>query len=354
MSLRNETVTTGSAREECFDYLRVVAAILVIVIHVCASEWKVVDIHSSDWVILSVYKTLAKISVPIFFMISGRFVLNPEKELSGKKLLQKCVRLVIAFAAWSTVYTILNICRVAAAGEPLSANMKWIVLEFFSGEYHMWFIYAIFGLYLITPFLRILVAKKKLTEYFLLLSVIFGVFWPYLEKVPHVGIVFLTIGEEMLLKFVTGLTCYYVAGFYLSHYPPNQRVRRVLYLLGIVGIAAAFFAVLLPSWATGQADESFAEYLSPWVFFASVGAYLCGIQCFKDSKRNSVVSVISKNSFGCYLIHPLFLWIFEWIGIKATLVSPLIAVPVITALALVLSVGATVLLKKIPAVNKIV
>ena len=47
----------------------------------------------------------------------------------------------------------------------------------------MWFIYMIIGLYMITPFLKRIVADEKLTRYFLILSFIFALLIPEIIRI---------------------------------------------------------------------------------------------------------------------------------------------------------------------------
>ncbi len=67
-------------------------------------------------------------------MISGRFFLDPDREMPFSKILRSVERLVLAFVVWNVVY-------------------------------HFWYLYMIVGLYLITPFLRRIAEDKQLSEY---------------------------------------------------------------------------------------------------------------------------------------------------------------------------------------------
>lgn len=46
--------------------MRAVAAITVVVIHVCAMQWRSLNIHSAQWITLTVWDMLCKFSVPLF------------------------------------------------------------------------------------------------------------------------------------------------------------------------------------------------------------------------------------------------------------------------------------------------
>ena len=341
-------------REVCFDYLRIISALGVIIIHVCAMQWSILDIHSGQWACLHIYDMLMKFSVPIFFMISGRFFLDPTREMPIIKIWNKSLRIVVVFIFWSVVYTILNICRVIGEGSSLKENLNWIIIEFFSGEYHMWFLYAILGLYLVTPILRKIVENKSLIEYFLTLFIVFGLVWPTAEQIPKIGVLFSNIGTLMAFRMTTGYVGCYVLGYYLYKYSLSHKKKTIIYALGILGAVFSIVATLLVSWKTGSASAKLASYLTVNVVLTSAAIYIAALNFFKNKKANKTVTMISKYSFGCYLIHPLFLWIFEWIGFVPSICCTAISVPLISLIALLLSLLLTVIFDKIPYLRKVI
>ena len=83
-------------RDYSLDFLRVVACILVIIIHVanvyCRSYTNIDQINYIGAVIFNV---VARISVPIFFMISGALIVK-ETKFDMKKYIKRIWRLVFA------------------------------------------------------------------------------------------------------------------------------------------------------------------------------------------------------------------------------------------------------------------
>ena len=146
-----------------YDLMRAVAALAVVMIHTCALRWRALDVQSADWLVLTLWNVPCKFCVPIFFMISGRFNPDPARQNDPRALFtRKIPRLLLAFLFWSCVYTAVNVVRT----DDLAEDWKWIVIEFFTGEYHMWFLFAIVGLYLATPLLRPIAADEKKCRYF--------------------------------------------------------------------------------------------------------------------------------------------------------------------------------------------
>lgn len=341
-------------RESAFDCLRGFSACGVIFIHVCAMQWKTVDVYSAQWTLIHFYDMLMKFSVPVFFMISGRFFLDLSRKMSLRKLLNKILHIIIVFLFWTSVYTFLNIYRVIKDGGDLKENITWIIIEFFKGEYHMWFLYAIIGLYLITPLLRKIVESKWLTEFFLVLFLIFGLIWPLAEQLPKVGVLFINAGNSMVFNMTTGYVGYYMLGYYLYRYPIKAKKKWLLYILGIVGTIFSITSTLIVSWKTGVASEKLASYLTVNVALTSAALYTAVLNCMKNKKGNKVIMLISKYSFGCYLAHPFFLWIFEWIGFMPSVFCAAISVPIISACVLSLSLLLTIVLGKIPYLRRVI
>ena len=149
---------TGSQRVACYDVLRVAATFAVVALHLSAQHRADTDIYSTAWQAFNLYDSLVRWTVPVFVMISGVFFLAGTQSL--RQILRKNVlRIVTAFVFWSALYAayayFFNKCALSTA-----------VTLFFSGHYHMWFLFMIVGLYLIVPFLRAIVQDEKLLRYF--------------------------------------------------------------------------------------------------------------------------------------------------------------------------------------------
>lgn len=146
-----------------FDILRIIACFAVIMLNLTSKWFNILSLNTQSWMVLNVYNGLAHVAVPVFVMISGALFLNPEKNVELSVLLKKNVlRIAVAFVFWSGVYSILDRLQ--------GVRMRDIMFGFLSGHDHLWFLYMIAGLYLVTPLLRKLTESEKLTKYFLINS----------------------------------------------------------------------------------------------------------------------------------------------------------------------------------------
>lgn len=340
-------------RETEYDLLRIISLLGVIMIHVCAMQWRKLEPGSGEWTVLHVYDMLSKFSVPVFFMISGRFMLDPGRNYSVKKILRKTFHIAVVFIFWSAVYMLLNIGRVLHDGGQLMEN-KWVFVEFFSGEYHMWFLFTIAGLYILTPLLRYIAVSKELSRYYLILFLAFGSIMPFLIKMPAGGAILGAMHDKLLLDMAVGYSGYYLMGHWLRIEKLSTKSENVLYFGGFTGAVFTTAATWIASCASGTATEELAGYLMPNVVLTAAAVYYFVVSHGGQLKKSKWISRLAELSFGCYLVHPLFLWIFEWIGLMPTLLPPVIMVPILTGITLLLSLGITLVMKKVPLLRSVV
>lgn len=64
------------------DYVRVAASFLVILVHTCSSTvTQYTSLPIIDWQVGNVYASLARVAVPLFFMLSGYLLLEKKESL---------------------------------------------------------------------------------------------------------------------------------------------------------------------------------------------------------------------------------------------------------------------------------
>ena len=127
------------------DILRIAATFAVIMIHVTGLHWMSLDLYSSDWDIYNLFRGLSRWAVPIFVMISGSVFLCEKRTTKYETILKKnLIRIFTAFLFWSVVYALYN----------YNGSISQLIHDIIRGSGHMWFLYLIAVLYLLTPLLR--------------------------------------------------------------------------------------------------------------------------------------------------------------------------------------------------------
>ena len=332
------------------DLLRVVCTFAVIVLHTSGYAWSVLPYSDSLWNYANLYDGFFRFSVPIFVMISGVFMLSDQTELDLKKLYcQKILRLVKLFLVYSTVYAIVTNIIYSDAFHP-----SLFVEQVVRGHYHLWYLYAIIGLYIITPLIKEITKSSRLTKYFLILAFIFEIL------IGTASAVFKTIDFNMIfaksyLFFVKGFTIYYVLGYFAYHNSINK--RNVLYLLGILSTIGTIAGTKLYSAYIGENSAVFYSFLSLNVFFQSWAIFVFFkevISKIKFSPRvKDFIMALSKYSLGIYLIHDLFLILLSRVNINCLSFHPLFSIPILSILVFILSGLSAFLLSKIPVIKHI-
>ena len=127
----------NKVRKQYLDSLRVFASMLVVLLHSAAQGFRRTPIGSIDWWAMNIYDSLARIGVPIFFMISGALFLS--KDVSKQSIIVKYVkRIVIVFYSWSLIYFISNYF--------FTKDFNNSIPIFLFGDSHMWYLLATIGL----------------------------------------------------------------------------------------------------------------------------------------------------------------------------------------------------------------
>lgn len=315
------------------DLLRVIATCMVPLAHLCSNCWNITPgIHSADYIVLNFFSGACRWVVPVFVMISGVFFLNPSKPCDPKKILTKNVlRMATAFIFWSFLYALQwTLFRPHAQIETVQPfSKKFFLSELIVGEYHMWYLYMIALIYLLTPLIRVFSdnATKKQLEAFMVLSFVFAHFIPMLLKIPFIKqFTFSDVYEDLNIGFIGGYVGVYIAGQYMIRYPFRKKIRYMVYALGILGYLITVFGNI---WLSFSKDKATKDLLGAELACSVMIAYaIFNLFQHKLSKiefREKTVKAIkwlSARSFGVYLCHVFVMRAFQYFGIQVIHISP--------------------------------
>ena len=347
-------------REIYPDLLRILAICAIIVLHVASRNMWLYDVGDFQFEVFTLWYSLTRWAVPIFIMISGAFLLDEKKSISNNKLFAYCKRILISFVGWSLVYAIWNTIISYDFVWP-NFNLSALWQNFYMGPYHFWYLYVILGLYLILPFLRKCVAQcnKKDIEYLLLLFFVFSIFAPILTKFDVLP--FLTYWiNSMRISSVSGYIGLFVLGYYLRKYNEMFKLKRwVCMITFFIALILMIFLTFYLEIKTGVRDDFWQDNLSIFVVIQAISLF---VLCMKNEKSliarkertKNAISYLSKNSFGVYLCHDIFISLFARIGLDTAKYNPIWGVGVISALVTVASYIFIGMLKKVWSICKII
>lgn len=256
-----------------------------------------------DYAISLLLSILCKMSVPLFFMISGYLLLG-KKESFQELLKKRIVRyaLVIAGASLLT-YTVDSFFQ----NEPFSIReLAKIIYRGDIGTY--WFLYAYLGLMLMLPFLRgIAGVLSQTTVYYLI-----GLKLLLRGLLPMV--IFVLLGHSMSpaldVIMLEDSIFYFLIGFYFGtteRFYHSAKMRILCRCISCFCIITTCCMLYYEYKVTGVYMENFLGVLLPLVCIS----VFCEVRhCLEHTefpnKLRSAILFVGDKTFGVYLLEPVF------------------------------------------------
>ena len=256
-----------------------------------------------DYVISLLLSVLCKMSVPLFFMISGYLLLG-KKESFLEVVKKRIVRYALVIAAASLItYTADSLLGKA----PFSIReLTKIIYRGDIGTY--WFLYAYLGLMLMLPFLRgITGVLSQTTVYYLtglklllrgLLPMAIFVLLGY-SMSPALDVIML---EDSVFYFLIGFYFGTTESFYSS-----TRKRILCRSISCFCIITTCCMIYYEYKVTGAYTENFLGALLPLV---CISVFCEARHCLENieftDKLRSVILFLGDKTLGVYLLEPVF------------------------------------------------
>lgn len=350
---------TGKKHIAYLEVLRLVACILVVGVHVSAFNLEQVPVESLNFKVMNGLDCLSILGVLLFVMISGALFLAPSYEVTVKKFYtRKIPRIVFLYFFWLLFYNVVNFLENGTVWNFTNVK-KQIVLESLLGKgmYHMWYLPMLAVLYLLTPFLKSFAADRKKCLLFCALGFAYSILLPTALKFefPYRTIVE-SLYNQFDCSFFGGYVTYYVLGHALHEYVPKLSAQKKA-ALGLGGVIAMGIEIAVcNAWSvkTGIMSTILNTPFSVTAFIGAAAIFLLLRDGVSGRKQEELSGRLAGLTLGIYLIHPLFLRIYGWLGGTTLFAPAAIAVPLIIVLITLVSGAAVYALSKIPVVKKIV
>ena len=333
--------------------LRVYAALAVVAIHVGSSTAKLSP-GSLDWIVATLTDAACRWCVPIFFMVSGYFLLDPAKtETLSVFYRKRASRLLAPIVFWSIFYTAFTYYTKPGL---TVGDLVYSLLVGMPAE-HLWYLFAICGLYAFTPFLRMVMATTTSSQRWVLVTLLFAIpigdgLWGLLQSARAVRLA--TAPPSFLTLFVPYLG-YYVCGYQIRTTRGDRISDAILWLAAAGSILAIFVANMLLTRIGVGKDHLYGYlfgYLSPPVILMSLAIFLLaarhGPRRSQGSPLLARVAKMEPATLGIYIIHPVVISILGLCGVRSSMWPAPVSIPVLTVVVFVLSYAATQLIRKVP------
>lgn len=337
-------------RIKYLDILRIVATLAVLINHIPLAAVHLFDKTATDWDRFFINSTvyIVHFAVPIFVMITGALLLQPQREINYRKVLTKYVwRMVMILATVGMAYSWMEIFFA-------EKHFAWIqiptaIFNVVEGQTwkHMWYLYMLIGLYLVLPILKATVKelKERQLDYLLIILFLFVCVLPTIQTYTgfKLGIRFPICSEYIF---------YLLIGYRFSKDP---HVNIKLPIMSITGFVLLYICFGYIVYVKGYKEfiELSSSYKSPLLGFYSILIFILFKNIpYSNNDLSKYGKMLSRDSFGIYVFHML------WVNIiyKVLKVNPIDLgywsfIPILITV-IFLSWATTIIFRKIPYIGK--
>lgn len=319
-----------------YDFLRAIAIIMVILVHVDGLIGYGFD--SLKHAIPGLLTATTWPAVPIFLMLSGALLLNKSYGLSEffKKRLK---RIFLPFIFWASITCLIGFFY-------FNWNFDQVLKVFF-GFSPFWYIWMLLGIYLFIPIINSFLKEYGLRgfEFFLIIWAI-TIFFATIK---------VSLFDAIYLQYFEGYMGFVVLGYYLDNKQFNLSDRKMFYLGVLILVASTVFRMYVFRFEL----ELYSDYNLLFTTVAqSIGLFLTVKYLDKISVDNiysriktniigKIVLSISICSYGMYLLHYI---IVEYFGFMK--ITSLKFLPVILIVTVLVTWASVFVISKIPYLKK--
>lgn len=329
-----------------FDWLRGAATLAVVALHMfnkMLTDHSVAELGVPmvlTWTELQLVFT--RWAVPIFLMITGALLLDPGRKLGWDKIGRYVARMLAVLAIFCPVYSCMSARAITLTA--IFEGLRKAATQ--SSWDHLWYVYALIGLYLLTP---ILAAYARATSARMQRATLLVLAIPTLV-IPTIN--FATGAGLATFVWVTSSLFYYLLGAY-AHQHLNLDGRISALGLGALAVDMVGIAVLVctqwryPKWLIRPE--------CPLVALWSLLVFLAAKKHLDGKPAPKLLALTSSLSLAIYLLHPLPLIVLYrrlwWMPYQT--LPPVVFELVVLGIVLGVTIPAAMALKRVPGLNKV-
>ena len=281
-----------TARQIHWDYMRVLAALLVVLAHSCSP---MVDLADTDWkrMLLVMGLTLGLSCNVIYVMLSGALLLNSQREESvGSFYIRRASKVIIPLIVYYLLLLSLNDEVSFLPPRNLGSVWKRILTGAPDAGPHLWLIYTIVALYLITPFFRVMVQhlSNKMLLSLAILIMVCNVLTLYL---PLAGVNF------GISTFLAGWEGVFLLGYIMTRRETRRYDKKII-IAGVISFVIAVIVVFLNS---SNMNYVYNNAITLVLLSCGIFALVLGNTKWFENKDNAMIRLCSRYSYAIILIH---------------------------------------------------
>lgn len=299
MLCREEKERKMASRELWGDVLRIICCFVIVLLH---NTCNVFDQFRDGNTAILLVNTFTAFAVPCFYMISGAYLLRKPQGIEVT-LKHRIPKIVIPTLFWGCIYLLLS-------GQVKSK--AFLGLLFQNQESHLWFMYSLFGIYMLLPFISGLYCnisiKQKIYGLLLLLVIPTCVY----DSSKLLGI---WVPNPSFAIFWPDLGIFLLGGILWELRGKLKRNPKWLYLLlFLFGLTITTLCTIYISNIKNIADKTFISAIGSTGNLIMAGAIFSGVLSCEDILQKRVnyragafIHKIGSITMGIYFIHVVFL-----------------------------------------------
>lgn len=338
----------GKGRMGWIEWARALGACGVVLLHVFVSTVLAVEVGTAR---LVSYATLGIVfgrwAVPSFFMITGYLLLDGSKHVGWREVRRYVMRMAAVLATFGLAFALLEELWMGLSDPSgLSLVVLWrAVVDVATARTwdHLWYVYALLGVYVFVPSLRAMQARVGKRGFAIFTVVLCAV----VLVVPTFARLWVTLKGGEVYLYTQGFAAWgtnVAIGVANLCVGSCLRDARLNWKVAVCGTLSLCVMLLVSLWGIlgGHGDCGFV-FLQGSCFSCAYAVFvLMLLRRFEGDapvRSGSLVERLANDSFGIYVLHPLFVHAVL-LGLGAFVVPS----PVFEALLFCVSLGGSVLL----------
>ena len=311
----------NKSRNASLDIVRVLAIIMVIVVHGVETVWSIhpgamKNLPTIEGITVLALHVFGRLGVPLFLFLTGYLMLG--YKYSQKNVIvfykKRVVRLLIILFIWSVIYYLYDTLFLE---RPFKIPDLIRQILFISNDPlapHLWYMPVIISLYLFIPFVSnvLLTIDKKVLKILMSIAIFYLFFVPTCSMVAQ-AFHSAPLINNLELHYMGGICgVMMVMGYLIKRYQDliiNKLKTSWLVLVLIISfiISTAVYYLTL---CVKQYDK-LLWYDSIFILLGASCLFMLLLKLFRDNKNHKVLTKMSTMTFGCYLVHYVFVYTFK-------------------------------------------
>ena len=312
------TETVNKKRLLGLDVIKTIAIMFVIAIHIPLFQYDFVSDNNIGVYVQFALRMISK-GVPLFFVVNG-FLLLKRSELTISKHYRTMLKIFLLLLFWALFLIVINLLYDKT---PINRSLiidlflKTKAASLYTGE--LWFLQALFAVYMIYPLLWLSLQKERKLYYILFVLLLgfacidelLNIMTSILDNpvyIGHLNNLNLFIHRLKLIDQYDWYVLYFMSGGLVSLFSEEIQKRKLLFTIIWFVMWLSFF--FLSVFISKEKNQLFSQFIDNSSIFQLVSILFLFSVCLGIKGTNITEKLflqIGSNTFGIYVTHQFFI-----------------------------------------------